>query len=236
MTSSPEGEGGDKPNDDEWWHDDEKIWQRYLTLALSHLYPHCKTVNLFGFTKSPLHTRCMIHLGLNLGEVWGLFRSWTHFHWKQILDSATPWFELFQKIQTKTDTKQFYWISSPTQASMQWSKWTTHTRGHESKESWTSGNYLLNKYQNEIGVNFIRNLAPDMHDHNIDVLAKGDVEDVQISICWHNCCKKYVQSFILNFPHIAFRGHMGLLIPQRENFPEKYKLKEIMRATKFGKL
>ena len=24
MTSSPEGEGGDKPKDDEWWHDDEE--------------------------------------------------------------------------------------------------------------------------------------------------------------------------------------------------------------------
>ena len=57
MTSSPEGEGGDKPKDDKWWHDDEgggggggEIWQRYLTLALSHIYPHCKTVNMFGFT------------------------------------------------------------------------------------------------------------------------------------------------------------------------------------------
>ena len=53
---------------------------------------------------------------------------------------------------------------------------------------------------------------------------QGDVEDVQISICWHNCCKKYVQSFILDFPHIAFRGHMGLLIPQHVDIPEKYKL------------
>ena len=50
---------------------------------------------------------------------------------------------------------------------------------------------------------------------------QGDVEDVQISICWHNCCKKYVQSFILNLPHIAFRGHRGLLIPQRVDFPRK---------------
>ena len=52
---------------------------------------------------------------------------------------------------------------------------------------------------------------------------QGEVEDVQISICWHNCCKKYVQSFILNFPHIASRGHMGLLIPHRVDFPKKYK-------------
>ena len=28
-----------------------KIWQRYLTLANSHLYPHSKTVNMFGFIK-----------------------------------------------------------------------------------------------------------------------------------------------------------------------------------------
>ena len=28
-----------------------QIWQRYLTLAFSHPYPHCKTVNMFGFTK-----------------------------------------------------------------------------------------------------------------------------------------------------------------------------------------
>ena len=29
--------------------------------------------------------------------------------------------------------------------------------------------------------------------------------------------------FLLNLPHIAFRGHRGLLIPQLVDFPEKYK-------------
>ena len=45
------GIGQKMTNDDMMTKGGGKIWQRYLTLALSHLYPHCKTVNMFGFTK-----------------------------------------------------------------------------------------------------------------------------------------------------------------------------------------
>ena len=86
------GKGGEKPKDDKWWHDDKEILQRYITLALNHLYPHCKTENMFRFTKrknsdiqggwtgsSRLSRDCQEIFQLGFGvKTWRPIKDWRH--------------------------------------------------------------------------------------------------------------------------------------------------------------